>query len=259
MLDNQSVLTQHRFEDNGKTRIVLFSGGLSSFEMGRRVLKTYGEENVRFWFFDTLIEDEDVYGFITDAQEFYRKPIEFFKDGRNPWQVFRDERFIGNSRVPLCNRVLKREVLEDLLRKKFPQKDVILCLGYEHREIKRMDRAKLLWLKKGYDVEFPLVNPPYMEKSDLLEFVSSKGLIVPKLYKNGFTHNNCGGACVQAGIFQWSKLWKEFPERYLWHEQQEIVTREYLQKDVSILRERKNNLTKPLTLKRLRCQIDERI
>jgi len=236
--------------------IVLFSGGLSSFVVSNRVINKYGKENTKLWFFDTLIEDEDVYRFLEDAQNFLDVKIETFRDGRHPWQVFRDERFIGNSRVPLCNRVLKREVLEKLLRSKYPHKNIKLYLGYDYFEKKRIDRARKSWHKKGYNVEFPLTLPPILSKSDIISHIISQGLFIPKLYCNGFTHNNCGGACVQAGIRQWSKLWKEFPERYLWHEEQEIITREFLNKDVSVLRDRTNKTTKPLTLLQLRKRLE---
>jgi hypothetical protein len=31
-------------------------------------------------------------------------------DGRHPWEVYRDEKFIGNSLVDPCSRILKREI-----------------------------------------------------------------------------------------------------------------------------------------------------
>jgi len=241
-----------------KTHIVLYSGGLSSYEVSSRVISRFGKENVQLWFFDTLIEDNDVYRFIIDSQNVFGLEVDVFKDGRHPWQVFRDERFIGNSRVPLCNRVLKRELLERTLRIRFPMRNVVLYFGYDFNEIKRMNRAKTKWTTSGYDISFPLSEPPFLDKVALVNHVLCDGIKIPKLYCNGFSHNNCGGACVQAGIQQWSKLWFEFPERYLWHENQENITREYLNKDVSILRDRTNKTLKPLTLHELRCRLEKR-
>lgn len=237
-------------------QIVLFSGGLSSYEVGRRVVNQYGKENVQLWFFDTLIEDEDVYRFINESQETLGLEVKFFKDGRHPWQVFRDERFIGNSRVPLCNRVLKRELLERTLKAWYPRKDIVLHFGYDANELNRMNKAKSRWKTAGYDVNFPLVNPPFYDKYAQIIKLETEGIKIPKLYRNGFLHNNCGGACVQAGIQQWTKLWFDFPERFLWHEEQEALTRDYLNKDVSILRNRKNKTTKPLTLRELRFRLE---
>jgi len=55
--------------------IVLLSGGLASFEMAKRVLIKYGEDQIGIWFFDTLIEDEDLYRFIDDAENWLGRII----------------------------------------------------------------------------------------------------------------------------------------------------------------------------------------
>ena len=240
---------------NTGVNIVLFSGGLASFEVGRRVISKYGMKKVEFWFFDTLIEDVGLYRFLRECESKLNMRIERFSDGRNPWQVFRDERFIGNSRVPLCNRVLKRELLERLLRIRFPNKDVVLYMGYEWHETHRMAKARRRWKAKGYAVDFPLERPPFLNSTDLKGIAESEGVEVPRLYRMGFGHNNCGGACVQAGVGQWSLLWRVLPNRFLWHEEQEQLTRAYLQKDVSILRDRAGGKTRPLTLRELRSRL----
>lgn len=235
--------------------IVLFSGGLASFEVGRRAISEHGREKVALWFFDTLIEDMSLYQFLEDCESKLNVPIERLRDGRNPWQVFRDERFIGNSRVPLCNRVLKRELLERLLRIHYPDKDVVLHLGYERHEKNRMAKARKRWDAKGYEVDFPLERPPFLSSTDLKQAAERQGVEIPRLYRIGFGHNNCGGACVQAGVEQWSLVWRLFPNRFLWHEEQEQLTREHLQKDVAILRDRTGGKTRPLTLRELRSRL----
>jgi 3'-phosphoadenosine 5'-phosphosulfate sulfotransferase (PAPS reductase)/FAD synthetase len=243
-----------KLTSNNKDKIVLFSGGIASFEVGRRVLEKFDKDNIKFWFFDTLTEDEGLYKFLNQCEKYLGIQIQRFSDGRNIWEVFRDERFIGNSRVPLCNRVLKRELLERTLCEVYPSKNLILFLGYEYNEKKRMEIAQKKWNEKGYKVSFPLSKPPYLSRKKLIENVESCGLEIPRLYKLGFTHNNCGGACVQAGIKQWLLLLEHFPERYLWHEKQEMQTRNYLDKDVAILRDRTGGKTRPLSLHELRLR-----
>jgi hypothetical protein len=117
-----------------------------------------------------------------------------------------------------------------------------------------MDRAKKKWDENGYEVSFPLSKPPLLDQEDLMENARACGLEIPRLYKLGFNHNNCGGACVQAGINQWLLLLDIFPDRFLWHENQELRTREYLEKDVAILRDRTGGKTRPLTLRELRLR-----
>jgi len=237
--------------------IVLFSGGLASFEMAKRVLMKYGEGQIQIWFFDTLIEDEDLYRFIDDAENWLGIKIKRFADGRNPWEVFRDERFIGNSRINLCTRVLKTKLLKQLLREHYPDKNVILHFGLEDSEIKRIDKLKQKWKSNGYQIEFLLRDIPILSSVQIHSMIKEEyGLEPPRLYEMGFRHNNCGGACVKAGISQWISLYNYFPERYLWHENQEEMTRNFLNKDVSILRDRSGGSVRPLTLHDLRLRIN---
>jgi len=241
---------------NHGLHIVLFSGGVASFEVARRVLNRYGRENVQFWFFDTLIEDIDLYRFIDDCSSLFEVKVRQFADGRNPWEVFRDERFIGNSRVAVCNRVLKRQLLERLLKKLFPSRNIMLYFGLEPAEDNRIRVVSERWSAKGYSVDFPLKWHPVVSSQHLIEIPRKFGILPPRLYAMGFRHNNCGGACVKAGIKQWVLLLRSFPHRYLWHEGEEQKTREYLQKDVSILKDRRYGVTVPLTLKALRDRIE---
>ena len=73
----------------------------------------------------------------------------------------------------------------------------------------------------------------------------------------GFAHNNCGGGCVRAGQAQFTKLYKEMPERFAVWAEKEQGMRDYLDKDVSILKETKNGVSRPLTLISLQQRIDE--
>jgi len=239
--------------------IVLISGGLASFEAAKRVIEKYGREETELWFFDTLIEDDDLYRFLRDCEEFLSKRITWFVEGRTPWEVFRDKRFIGNSRVDVCSRLIKREFLERLLSSKFDPNSIILYFGLEWSEGHRISRVQEAWKTRGYDVEFPLSWDPILMPSEFQDLISSYGIQIPRLYSLGFPHNNCGGACIKAGIKQWTLLWKTFPQRYLWHEVNEQEIRRLLGKNVSILRNRRNGNTKPMTLRYLRWRLKERL
>ncbi|MHB1355073.1 MAG: hypothetical protein ACYCZF_03740 [Anaerolineae bacterium] len=236
--------------------IILLSGGLASCEMGRRTVSKYGKEHCRALFFDTLIEDEDLYRFLLDCEQLLRIKIERIADGRTPWDVFRQERYIGNSRVAPCTKILKRQLLERILRTEFQNKNVVLHFGLEWWEKERLATVEKRWLKRGYKVEFPLLWTPLLDRDQVKQHIINLGLNPPRLYELGFRHNNCGGACVKAGIKQWTRLLKDFRERYLWHEIQEQQTRNLLHKDVAILRDRTSGVTKPLTLRDLRVRIE---
>lgn len=66
---------------------------------------------------------------------------------------------------------------------------------------------------------------------------------------------NCGAFCVRAGQAHFALLLRRMPERYAWHEEQEQKLREYLRKDVAILRDRRNGKTRPMTLREFRERV----
>ena len=240
-------------------RVVMVSGGMASYEAARRVVRRYRKRNVHLWFADTKMEDEDLYRFLDDIEERLGVPIERMAEGRTPWEVFQDERFIGNSRIDPCSKILKRRFLRQQLRERFPDQPVTVYLGFDWMEEHRARAARPIWESQGYSVEFPLTWEPMLFPEDYPKMLSRHGLTPPRLYELGFPHNNCGGACVKAGIRQWALLWKTLPERYLEHEVKEEELRQYLDKDVAILRDRRGGKSRPLTLQALRERLEKEV
>lgn len=242
-------------------RIVMISGGMASFEAARRVIERYGKNNLHLWFADTMMEDEDLYRFLNDAERVLDMPIERMADGRNPWQVFEDSRFIGNHRIDPCSQKLKRAFLQRQLKERFPGKTVHIYIGLDWMEMHRVNRAKEYWATEGFETEFPLCWEPALFPEDYAEIIQQHGIEPPRLYALGFPHNNCGGACVKAGLKQWALLWKTLPERYRWHEAQEQRLRKLLKKNVAILTDRRGGRRRPMTLRlfRWRLERDERL
>lgn len=234
------------------SKVVMLSGGVTSFEALRRILiQPKDDERVVALFADTQIEDEDTYRFLADIERFW--PIVRIADGRNIWQVFRDEKFIGNHRVDICSRVLKRDLLDKWRRENMPE--AVCVLGLDWSEPHRVERHKSRMELDGWKVEYPLCQKPYLLKAEYFSRCREFGIEPPRLYQYGFEHNNCGGACVKGGQGQWARLLATFPERYRWHEEQEELTRQVIGKDVSVLRDRSNGETKPLTLRDFRERI----
>ncbi len=236
-------------------RIVLLSGALASFEAARRTLAAHGPSNVRFWFFDTRIEDEDLCRFLNGIELALGVHVEKFADGRGPWQVFKDGRFIGSSRADVCSKHLKRRLLERQPASQYPTRRVLLVFGLDWTEPHRVEAGQQYWAAKGYRTEFPPLRRPFLLHNDYVEQAQSLGLSVPRLYLLGFPHNNCGGACIMADIRQWAHLLHHFPGRFLWHESNEQAMRKYLLRDVSILRNRNGGKMRPMALRFLRWRI----
>ena len=234
--------------------IVLYSGGLGSYFTTKRIIESgINKDDIILLFTDTKIEDEDLYRFLDDSTKKLGIPLTNYSDGRDIWQVFKDVKYLGNSRLDPCSRILKREMSRKFIKQYKPD-DCAVYLGFDWTEINRFEKAQKAWLP--YTIKSPLCEPPYIDKEDMKLLIAQDGIELPRLYKMGFAHNNCGGGCVKAGLGHFAKLYKEFPDRFKIWEDKEIEVREHLGKDVTILRRAKNGIRYKLTLGQLREDID---
>lgn len=92
--------------------VVNFSFGEGSWAAAKVLAKEVGVENMILLFADTLWEDEETYKWGEDAAANVGAKLVRIADGRNPLQVFRDERYLGNSRADPCSKILKRELCD---------------------------------------------------------------------------------------------------------------------------------------------------
>jgi hypothetical protein len=231
--------------------IISFSGGLGSFWTAHRVIERHGKADVTLLFADTCMEDEDLYRFNRDASSLLGVPITRITDGRTPWEVFRDVRFLGNSRVDPCSKILKRELLDRWHRENCYEMATIVYVGVDWTETHRLDRLRAR--KPEWRIEAPMTEAPLWDKNRMICESDRIGLTPPRLYKMGFPHNNCGGFCVKAGQGHFAHLLKTMPERYAYHEQQEQDLRVALGRDdIGILKDKNG----PFTLRELRQRIE---
>jgi len=230
--------------------VVMYSGGIGSWAATQRVIEQQGAQSVILLFADTLMEDEDLYRFLRETVRRFEVTCVKIADGRNPWEVFRDERYIGNSRIDPCSKILKRELCRRWLKQNCDPADTTVVLGLDWTEMHRFERTKPYW--DPWRIRAPMCEEPYRTKDEILRQLEQHGIRPPRLYEMGFPHNNCGGFCVKAGQAQFRLLLKRMPERYAWHEQQEERMRQMLGKDVAILRRVGQGKTVPLTLRQLR-------
>lgn len=228
--------------------IIQYSGGIGSYIAALRTIEQHGTDNVICLFADVKMEDEDLYRFLEDTKVDLGCRLVTIEDGRNPWEVFRAQRYIGNSWSDPCSKILKRQLLKRWIKANCDLKNDVIVYGIDWTEQHRIEG---LVQRSPWQCSFPLNEPPYLSKSDMLDICRGRGIEPPRLYSLGFPHNNCGGACVKAGMAQWALLLKTFPERYAWHEAQEQVTREAIGKDVSILKSKKQ----PMTLTQFRERV----
>lgn len=238
------------------THIVTFSGGICSYCAAKRVIAKHGKKNIRLVFIDTLMEDEDLYRFLNDASKALDLPITTISRNKTPWQVFEETRFLGNSRVDPCSRILKREFFREWLEANYSPANARLTFGFDWNELHRLAKAEAGW--KPWRINAPMTERPYLHKEHMLEEARSDGVEPPRLYAMGFAHNNCGGFCVKAGITHFVHLLKTMPERYNAHALAEEKLRKQLGANVSILLITRAGQRMPLTLTELRCRVAER-
>ena len=236
------------------THLVHFSTGVASAEVAWRVVAEHGADDVVLLTADTKAEDEDNWRFGQEVAD--RLGCEWVRiaDGRTPMQAGRDERCVPNNRMAVCSKILKRQLLERYRNEHYDPAGCIEYIGYDWTESHRVEAARRHWAP--WTVDCPLTRPPILWKQQLFALFRERGIEPPRLYGYGFQHANCGGACVRGGQAQWSLLLQVNRARYLDWEAEEQATRDLLGKDVSILRDRADGTSKPLTLAAFRERIE---
>lgn len=233
----------------------MFSGGAASWAAAKRVAERHGTESLTLLFCDTLIEDADLYRFLEEAAKNVGGTLVKIADGRTPWQVFRDVRFLGNTRADPCSRILKRELALSWLTNNCDSAHTTVYIGLEVMDEHRAEPTRERYAAAGWRCEFPMLERPYLSRGGIYAWLKAEGLRRPGLYDDGFEHNNCGGGCVKAGQGHFAMLLRTRPHVYARWEREESALRDDLG-DVAILRDRTKGTVKPLPLSELRWRIE---
>ncbi len=286
--------------------VVMFSGGRGSYAAALRVAERHGTDGLVLLFADVRGEDEDTYRFLVEsaadvlgiqldpvdpgdaprlayaAQAAQVPALAWVVDGRTIWDVFRDKRYLGNSRIANCSAELKQKPSRAWLDEHADPSVTTIHVGIDWSEQHRLagvrhgyahpaDRkctgeCRSLWDRRTgarlegpgcrhllwdspWRVEAPLCDEPYV---DAEQFLADRGVRRPRLYDLGFAHGNCGGGCVRSGMGAFLNLLEVMPERYAEWEANEEAMRTFLGKDVTIVREWPKEGPRPITLQRLR-------
>lgn len=229
------------------THVVMFSGGLGSWLAAKRVAAKHGTDDLTLLFADVssgrskhAAEDADTYRFLTEAAEDVGGKLVRVRSGRDIWQVFHDDRFLGNSRLANCSKFLKQQPCREWLEAHADPRTTIVYVGIDWSERHRLPAIERGW--SPYPVRAPMTETPHLDHDQMKAACTAAGITLPRLYRAGYPHNNCGGFCVRAGQSQMRKLLVENPERYAFHEAEEQRLREYLGKDVAILSDRSKSV-----------------
>lgn len=247
--------------------IVSFGGGASSVLLVKHLVETHGAATVRPVMAVLPNEHPDVWRVCDRVEELYNVTftyIAYNPDTPRKWwfipkadrtsldclhtpiDVFFRQRFLGNSRIDPCSRLLKRETITRFMLAVWPTSPLYVGIG--PNEWDRMSTIKPRWAALGINCYAPLIDDLSVGDDMSTQHRVSELLgFMPELYALGFRHNNCGGACIKAGQREWARLLYYLPDVYAEWELAENIFRAR-HGDYSILRDRRNGATQPLPL-----------
>ncbi|MGE9266435.1 hypothetical protein ACQKHB_23200, partial [Escherichia coli] len=200
----------------GKQAIAKISGGTGSYAAARQYVKNNGSSNLELLFTDTLVEDQDAYRFliagaaklynidipkgflpeISDFPAWQNRPaykafclslaiqtmelipgLHWIADGRDPWDVYEHERFLGNSLADPCSKILKRQLADRWLKQNCEPSETEVIVGIDFEEIERFegcDKRKTRGLRRrmadeGWAFIAPLCQPPISSYGERLK------------------------------------------------------------------------------------------
>ena len=186
-------------------RVVQFSCGAASAVAAKLTIAKYPDALVVNAFITE--EHEDNRRFLADVERWLGCTITVLRDekyGASAYEVFRRSRYTKGMYGAPCSRALKR----DLLDRWCDPRDIPV-LGYTAEE---QDRADGFLDTQGGVGEFPLIDAG-LDKAACLAMVERAGLVLPLMYRMGYSNANCVG-CVKGGAGYWNKIRRDFPERF---------------------------------------------
>ena len=211
--------------------IISYSGGLASFFEAKLCIEEYGKENVELVFCDTKSENYDLYRFLKDTEKYLGKKIKYLTEGRDIWEVAFDRNYMFNSQVAECTIKLKIEMFMEYIYQ-YDMNDITVHIGYDYTELHRLERTRPYYKCKVDS----LISRSELTKQNMKDELCNIGIVLPLLYRLGFSHNNCNGFCFKAGIGHFKQLYIKMPDVFNYHMNKELELREQMGKDVSILK-----------------------
>lgn len=233
--------------------VVSLSSGVPSAVAGDLVLRRYGLENVTMLFADTLVEHKDNYRFLRDLMAYWGVPLVRVADGRTPLELADDKQLIPNQKHAPCTFELKIRPIKDYVTSLQETASPVMVIGMDQKDAKRgrLEAPRKNWGSIGVPVIYPIIT----EGIDPQEYVRDvMGLEPPAMYRMGYSHANCGGACVKQGKKDWRITLKELPNVYTVYEEWELKKHgesDHFQ-NYTFLRDWRGGQRKPFTLREFR-------
>lgn len=231
------------------------SGGIASAASWILALERYGECDAVFA--DTNNEDEYLYHFLNELEMYTGIEITRLDQGCSIWDIFKKKTAFTNGSTCLGAYYLKHVALENYMLRTYNIIDLTILIGFSPDEDDRIERIKNK--NPMFTFDFPLLWGKGMFRCDIIKFLMDRGIKIPRLYSQGYGHNNCCGACIMAGISQWSRLLNDRPDKFAIAEETEIyIINKQIERNrkiFTILKDRRNNEIRAYPLIQLRRDI----
>lgn len=203
---------------------------------------------------DTLWEDEDNYRFMEQVIDRLNSRYMYRADGRKPPQVWLDERLLIMRDLAKCSLKLKTALTKMYIKELRGQGiEPILHFGIGQKE---SDRAvNIAYRYDDVECQFPLVDNPLTNEYMTATCEAGWKIRIPRMYRMGFSHANCGGRCIKGGHKHFRLLLSTWPERYAEVERAEKEFRKQVNPNIAILKDRRGGKTKFMTLESFRKRV----
>lgn len=171
-------------------------------------LRTYKEVDIIR--IDTGSEHQDNERFMRDCERLYNKEIRVVKSQKytSVQDVIRHRRFINSPSGAACTYELKKKVrysIEDEYKSWDGQ-----IFGFDISE--KLRATRFIEQYPAAKAIFPLIDKK-LTKSDCLAILHNYGIELPKMYRLGYSNNNCIG-CVKGGKGYWNAIRNDFPATF---------------------------------------------
>ena len=177
--------------------------------MVAKIVRDEHRESTVLMFCDTRTEPADNDRFREDVALFLGLPILRLADGRDIWQLFEDEGYLGNQRATPCSEHLKALIGDRWMKEHAP---CTYYVGYTPDEFRRAQRLTARRERAGVAVRFPLIERGIGKAECLDRVTKCWGLRLPAMYEWA-EHANCV-PCVKGGLAYWGMIYRRHPEAW---------------------------------------------
>lgn len=228
-----------------KTKVIAWwSGGIASAVACHWAVQMF--KDVEVVFIDTKNEDEDTYRFKDDCEKLYGQPIisihsKVHTSIEDVWYKFNS---LNVATGAICSKELKFNVREEYQNLEVHAAQIF---GYDVNE-----RQRHINMRRNYP-EINAISPLIdlgITKAGTVRYFMKLGIEIPRVYKFGFSNNNCfKTGCVQGGIGYWQKIAREDPTKLDAMAEREHRITDVKGEPVTMLKDRTGGQTSRLFLK----------